>query len=64
VSPRVVPLTRGDTLIFSTDGVRPGFAGGVTLAESPQEIADRVIAAHAKETDDALVLVARYLGDH
>ena len=62
-SPWVVPLSRGDTLLFSTDGVRPGFASTVTLAESPQEIADRVIAGYAKETDDALVLVVRYLGD-
>jgi hypothetical protein len=63
VNPWVVPLVRGDTLIFTTDGVRPGFAAGITLTESPQELADRILADHAKETDDALVLVVRFLGD-
>jgi hypothetical protein len=64
LSPSTVPVVTGDTLIFSTDGVRTGFAGTVTSAESPQEIADRVMATYAKGTDDALVLVVRYLGDH
>jgi hypothetical protein len=63
VNPWVVPLTRGDTLVFATDGVRPGFAAGLTLTESPQELADRILAGYAKETDDALVLVVRFLGD-
>lgn len=62
-NPWVLSLTPGDTLIFSTDGIRPGFAESVSLEQSPQETADGVLAAHAKETDDALVLVVRYLGD-
>ena len=63
-NPAVVSLTRGDTLIFSTDGVRSGFAGSVIPTESPQVIADRVMVGYAKGTDDALVLVVRYSGDH
>jgi hypothetical protein len=63
ITPSVVPLIPGDILTFSTDGVRTGFADSVTSAESPQEIADRVITHYAKGTDDALVLVVRYLGD-
>jgi serine phosphatase RsbU (regulator of sigma subunit) len=63
VNPWVVPLVRGDTLVFATDGVRPGFAAGLALNETPQNLADRILASHAKQTDDALVLVVRFLGD-
>src|SRR5262249_46106801 len=59
----VLPVARGDTLVIATDGVRSGFAEGLRLEESPQQIADRVLERNVKGTDDALVLVARYLGD-
>jgi serine/threonine protein phosphatase PrpC len=58
----VVPLGRGDTLILATDGIHSGFAEGLTVEEPPQKIADRILARNARGTDDALVLVARYLG--
>jgi serine phosphatase RsbU (regulator of sigma subunit) len=58
----VIPVFRGDTLILSTDGIRHGFAEELTLRDSPQQIADRILAHSGKGTDDALVLVARYLG--
>jgi phosphoserine phosphatase RsbX len=58
----VLPVTRSDTLILATDGIRSGFAEGLTRSDSPQQIADRVLADYGKGTDDALVLVARYLG--
>jgi serine phosphatase RsbU (regulator of sigma subunit) len=55
-------VARGDTLIVATDGVDQGFAGdpGITFATPPT--AERILADHGKETDDALVLVVRYLG--
>jgi phosphoserine phosphatase RsbX len=55
-------LARGDTLIFATDGLRSRFAEGVDASDTPQQIADGILARHGKGTDDALVLVARYLG--
>jgi negative regulator of sigma-B (phosphoserine phosphatase) len=58
----VVAVAPGDTLLMATDGIRSGFAEGLHLAESPQRIADRILARDAKGTDDALVVVARYLG--
>lgn len=58
----VIHVFRGDTLILSTDGIRHGFAEELTLRDSPQQIADRILARHGRGTDDALVLVARYLG--
>jgi hypothetical protein len=58
----ILPVTRGDVLILATDGIRSGFAEDVTLSDPPQRIAEHILARRARGTDDALVLVARYLG--
>ena len=58
---RSVPLALGDTVILYSDGIKDGFAESLALSNSPQEIADFVIARHVKGNDDALVLVARYV---
>ncbi len=58
----VLPVTCGDTLVFATDGIRSGFAAEVRPDSSPQDTADRIIVNYSKNTDDALVLVVRYLG--
>jgi negative regulator of sigma-B (phosphoserine phosphatase) len=58
----VVPLTPGDLLILATDGIRSDANWQVILTDSPQKIADRILAEYSKGTDDALVLVSRYLG--
>jgi serine/threonine protein phosphatase PrpC len=57
---RTINLTRGDTLILTSDGIKEGFADGLSLAGSPQTMANDILAKHAKGNDDALVLVARY----
>lgn len=57
-----VPVARGDILILATDGVRCGFAPELSLCDPPRQMADLVLARYATGTDDALVLVARYLG--
>jgi phosphoserine phosphatase RsbX len=57
----IVPISRGDTLIFATDGVRLGLAEKLK-AESAQATADALLARFTRGTDDALVLVARYTG--
>lgn len=62
LSASIVPVMPGDTLIFATDGIRTDFAQGLTLAESPQHTADHILARYAKGTDDALVVVARWVG--
>ncbi len=56
---RVAP---GDVLVLATDGIRSGFAEGLATAPSVQEIAETVLAGFASGTDDAHVVVARYLG--
>lgn len=58
----IFPYSRGDTLIFATDGVRPGFTADLSWSERPQQAADRILAQFGRGTDDALVLVARVIG--
>jgi hypothetical protein len=58
----VLPIGSGDLLIFATDGVHAAFDQGINLADSPRNIADRILSRCFKGTDDALVLVIRYLG--
>ena len=60
--PVTLPVERGDTLILATDGVAGRFADSVALVGTPQDIAGRILDEHGRPTDDALVLVARYLG--
>lgn len=58
----VVAVAPRDMLVFATDGIRPGFSALANPAHSPQKVADAILTAHAKDTDDALVLAVRYLG--
>ncbi|RKP47010.1 SpoIIE family protein phosphatase [Trinickia fusca] len=55
-------VSRGDTLVMATDGIHSAFVEGVAIRFSPQELAESILARYAKGTDDAHVLVARYLG--
>ena len=66
---RLPPLTcttldvrLGDTLVLATDGIDERFADSTDLSGSTREIADRILTEHARPNDDALVVVARYLG--
>lgn len=60
--PGVLPVAPGDTLVMATDGIRSAFLGELAPGSSPQGIARAVFSRHARGNDDALVLVARYLG--
>ena len=57
-----LPLKPMDTLILVTDGIDPDFDKGLVLSEDPQLIADKILARHHPGHDDALVVVARYVG--
>jgi phosphoserine phosphatase RsbX len=59
----VLPLVPGDTLIFATDGVRSDFAQDPLYIDSPQKAADNIVSRFKKGNDDALVLVAKFLGN-
>ena len=58
----VVPVRTDDTLILATDGIQSHFTDRLIWRRPPQLIADDILANHHKKTDDALVLVVRYLG--
>ena len=55
-------VSPGDTLVMTTDGIRGGFSGDISIEHHPQEIAESIMVRLAKGTDDAHVVVARYLG--
>lgn len=58
----ILSIGRNDLLIFATDGVHVAFDQGVNVADTPQNISDRIMHRWFKGTDDALTLVVRYLG--
>lgn len=58
----IMPIARGDLLVFVTDGIQTSFEGGINLTETPRQIAAGILSRHFKGTDDALALVVRYLG--
>ena len=57
-----VSLRPRDVLVMATDGIREDFSDSLDLTGDAQLIADTIFARHARGSDDALVLVARYLG--
>jgi phosphoserine phosphatase RsbX len=55
-------VRRGDVVILATDGIGVSFADSLDVGGPPQQIADRIVAHHWKGSDDAVVVVCRYLG--
>ena len=60
----VLPVARGDLLVFATDGVRTDFARTLSALENPQRAADRILKGFGNGSDDALVLALRITGIH
>ena len=59
----VLAVAPGDTLVLATDGIQSGFADELIVEAPPQQLADQILTRSGKRTDDALVLVARYVGN-
>ena len=55
-------VQRGDIAVLATDGVDAAFADSLQPTGTADELAARILAEHSKVTDDALVVVARYIG--
>ena len=62
VKSKNLDLRTGDVMVLATDGVDVAFGESLDVSGSTQAIADRILAAHWKPTDDALVVAVRYLG--
>ena len=52
----------GDLLIMASDGIAEDHLDHIDFAASATVIAEQILAKHAKETDDAMVLAARHRG--
>ncbi len=52
----------GDILVMATDGIAGAFIDNVDLNAGLPEMAEKLMDEFSKPSDDALVLVARYLG--
>ena len=61
VSSATLDVRPGDVLVLATDGIAPSFADSLDISGSAQAISERILAAHGKPTDDALVVALRYL---
>jgi len=57
------PISRGDSLVFVTDGVRWDPRAGEFPADEPERAARQLVDAHANPSDDALALVVRFQED-
>ncbi|MBN1285614.1 MAG: SpoIIE family protein phosphatase [Anaerolineae bacterium] len=62
--PAVLDLALGDTLLFTTDGVRRGFADNLAFdrVTQLQQIVNDIFEEYGRGTDDTLILAARYTG--
>lgn len=60
--PVTIPIGPGDVLALATDGIRSEFERTVVTGEPARVAANRILANYALSTDDALVVVVRYLG--
>ncbi len=58
----VLPIAPGDVVVFGTDGVREDFSELVNPLDSPQQLAEKILARKFRGTDDGLVLACKYLG--
>jgi hypothetical protein len=59
---QTLPIARGDTVVFATDGVSTALVYEIDPTASTQIIAERILARHGRSVDDALVLVTRCVG--
>jgi len=60
----ILPLTPGDLILLSTDGITPDFETHIMPEEHPRIVANRISFGFRKRSEDGLVLVVRYLGNH
>ncbi|WP_101951249.1 SpoIIE family protein phosphatase [Mycobacterium sp. 3519A] len=57
-----VPISPGDLLVIATDGILEDHVRDIDFAAPATAIADHILDAYSRESDDALVLTARHRG--
>jgi phosphoserine phosphatase RsbX len=60
--PASLPISPRDLVVLATDGIHADFAEEINVWHTPARIAADIMDRHWKGNDDALVVVARYLG--
>ena len=56
----MIPVAKGDTLVFATDGVRSDFMASAILGGPARTGAERILREYGKGTDDGLAVVVRF----
>lgn len=62
LSANQVPITPGDLLIISSDGIAEQHLDGIDFAAPATTIAEKLVGQYGRDIDDALVLAARHRG--
>jgi serine phosphatase RsbU (regulator of sigma subunit) len=57
-----VSIVPGDLLVIATDGILEDHVRGIDFAAPAMAIAEHILDAYSRESDDALVLTARHRG--
>jgi len=57
-----VSIGPGDLLVIATDGILDDHLAGIDFAAPSMAIAEHIVSAYSRESDDALVLTARHRG--
>lgn len=57
-----VPISPGDLLVMSSDGIAEQHLDDIDFAAHATTIAEQLVGRYGRETDDALVLAARHRG--
>ena len=57
-----VSINPGDLLVIATDGILEDHVRGIDFATPAMAIAEHILDAYSRESDDALVLTARHRG--
>jgi phosphoserine phosphatase RsbX len=57
-----VSIGPGDLLVIATDGILDNHVAGIHFAAPAMAIAEHILSAYSRESDDALVLAARHRG--
>lgn len=63
LQPSTIPLHRGDLLFLATDGIQSAFIRDIRFVEQPYDLIHQVFFRHLRNTDDALLLGAKWIKD-
>jgi phosphoserine phosphatase RsbX len=60
--PSTIAIQANDVIAMATDEIHSGFEESINVGVPPQQAAEHVLAHCGKSSDDALVLIGRWIG--